>query len=62
MNDSLDYLRSQSGDRPEAALRPSACPECGSRALGTLAKVITADTFWRCAACGTVFNRKRRQP
>ena len=42
--------------------RPSNCPECGSRAVGTLAKVITADTYWRCAGCGAVWNEKRRQP
>lgn len=38
--------------------RPPHCPECGSRAIGTLAKIITPDTYWRCAACGIVWNQK----
>jgi hypothetical protein len=36
--------------------RPDACPFCRSKAVGTLAKVITANTYWRCQACGEVWN------
>ena len=32
--------------------RPDSCPFCGSPAVGTLAKEITPDTYWRCNACG----------
>ena len=32
--------------------RPDACPFCQSKAVGTLAKVVTEDTYWRCHACG----------
>jgi ribosomal protein L37AE/L43A len=34
------------------AARPEACPFCGSRAVDTLAKVITSATHWRCQGCG----------
>ena len=32
--------------------RPDACPFCHSRAVGTLAKVVTESTCWKCQACG----------
>jgi predicted Zn finger-like uncharacterized protein len=41
-------------------MRPAQCPECRSKSIGTLAKIITADTYWRCQACGTVWNEARR--
>lgn len=31
--------------------RPTACPQCGGKIIDTLAKVITADTCWRCREC-----------
>lgn len=33
------------------AERPAACPFCKSRSFGTLAKVITTLTLWRCRSC-----------
>ena len=39
--------------------RPDKCPECGSTAVGTLAKEITAATYWRCHRCGHVWNPGR---
>ena len=39
--------------------RPEACPFCGSKAVGTLAKVISPSTYWRCAACGETWNPQR---
>lgn len=61
MNNPFNY-EPTSIDRGETVVtRPAACPECGSRAVGTLAKIITADTYWRCAACGTVWNQKQRR-
>ena len=38
---------------PSLSTRPAACPFCHSKAVGTLAKVIDADTYWRCSQCGT---------
>jgi len=41
--------------------RPTHCPECRSKSFGTLAKVVTVDTYWRCQACGMVWNEARCQ-
>jgi ribosomal protein L37AE/L43A len=38
---------------PPQSTRPAVCPFCNSRAVGTLAKVIDADTYWRCSQCGS---------
>ena len=43
----------------DRVMRPTECPECRSKAIGTLAKIITADTYWRCQVCGTVWNETR---
>ena len=49
-----------SASRPDdGALKPAKCPECGSTKLGTLATIITSDTYWRCHQCGTVWNALR---
>lgn len=32
-------------------LRPTMCPFCKSKAVDTVAKVITVTTFWRCREC-----------
>jgi ribosomal protein L37AE/L43A len=35
----------------EVATRPAMCPFCKSTIIGTLAKVITVTSFWRCREC-----------
>jgi ribosomal protein L37AE/L43A len=45
-----------------APTRPESCPFCQSHAVGTLAKVITAETYWRCQGCGEVWNPARLGP
>jgi ribosomal protein L37AE/L43A len=35
----------------EKVARPTMCPFCKSKVVDTLAKVITATTFWRCRTC-----------
>jgi len=40
-------------------LKPAHCPECGSKKFGTLAAIVTRDTYWRCQQCGTVWNEIR---
>jgi ribosomal protein L37AE/L43A len=35
----------------EQVQRPAHCPFCKSKIIGTLAKVITANSFWRCREC-----------
>jgi ribosomal protein L37AE/L43A len=42
----------QFGDNRDTPARPTACPSCGSKAVGTLAKTITVGTMWRCQSCG----------
>jgi len=39
---------------------PSVCPACPSAAITTTDKKPDVDSYWRCAACGEVWNRARR--
>ena len=51
-------------DRHESAeviTPPSACPSCQSADLKTTSKVVTVQTYWRCMACGEVWNVARRE-
>jgi ribosomal protein L37AE/L43A len=41
---------------------PKKCPECDSPRVTTTSKAITASTYWRCEACGEIWNVGRRQP
>jgi transposase-like protein len=45
----------------EAPLPPKNCPSCRSRDVTTSAKVVDTNTYWRCVACGEVWNLARRQ-
>jgi uncharacterized protein with PIN domain len=40
-----------SDSRFETVPRPTVCPFCNGKVIDTLAKVITATTFWRCKQC-----------
>jgi len=42
------------------ASAPTRCPTCGSQDLKTASKVISVETYWRCGACGEVWNVGRR--
>ena len=42
------------------AIRPTACPACGSIDVGTRAKSVDASTYWFCEKCGEVWNASRR--
>ena len=45
---------------PEQQIQiPIQCPECRSKTIGTSAATITANTYWRCEACGAVWNEGR---
>jgi transposase-like protein len=35
----------------EAISRPTTCPFCESKSVGTLAKTFTVKTLWRCREC-----------
>jgi transposase-like protein len=41
------------------AIKPAVCPSCGSQAVGTLAKAVTAETMWRCQRCGDSWQVQR---
>ena len=52
-----DRLPASGANTPAAAsAKPDTCPFCGSRGVGTLAKVITESTCWRCQGCGESFT------
>jgi transposase-like protein len=50
---------SRSAQTEQPVQRPEVCPFCQSKAVGTLAKVITASTYWRCQSCGEMWNPQR---
>lgn len=55
------WLRGADRSRPTAALSaPTACPECESAAITTTARNPDENTYWRCSACGEVWNAFRR--
>jgi transposase-like protein len=45
----------------EPADVPSKCPACNSRDVVTTSKVIDAYSYWRCGACGEVWNVARQR-
>ena len=42
-------------------LVPTACPVCRATDLKTTSKTVDAATYWRCNACGEVWNAGRRR-
>lgn len=49
-------------DRSEAnSAQPSACPGCRSRSITTTARKPDENSYWRCDACGEVWNAGRRK-
>ena len=44
----------------EPAPAPSQCPQCGSPTVKTTSKVVTSSSYWRCEACGEIWNADRR--
>lgn len=38
---------------------PTHCPTCRSQDLKTTSKVVNAESYWRCEACGEVWNVAR---
>lgn len=35
------------------------CPACKSRDVTTTSKVVTSASYWRCRACGEIWNAER---
>lgn len=50
--------------KPEVEVTaPTACPSCKSVDVTTTAgKAITAESYWRCMACGEMWNHSRHRP
>jgi transposase-like protein len=46
---------------PETAAAPKTCPFCKSLNITTTSKEVNASTYWRCAACGQIWNAGRLQ-
>ena len=40
---------------------PSVCPACRSSSVSTTSKSPDAESYWRCEACGEVWNVSRRR-
>ena len=40
---------------------PAVCPSCRSSSISTTAKAPDANSYWRCEACGEVWNVSRRK-
>jgi len=45
-----------------AVERPTTCPFCNGRIVGTLAKVINRLTLWRCRSCDRTWTIASLQP
>jgi transposase-like protein len=41
---------------------PTACPFCQSSKLSTPSEKVDANTYWRCDACGQMWNVGRLKP
>ena len=53
--------RSQRSHSAEAAAAPTSCPACQSPSISTTARNPDETTYWRCAACGEIWNVSRRE-
>ena len=45
----------------EPAIAPETCPFCKSRDVTTTSKTVSISTYWRCTACGQIWNVSRLQ-
>ena len=50
----------EGSDKVQPVERPARCPVCRSVDLTTTSKVVDSATYWRCQACGEVWNAARR--
>lgn len=57
----LSSDRGRNGEADASRVLPSACPTCKSAAITTMAKVPNPQSYWRCEACGDVWNGARAQ-
>ena len=45
----------------QAPVAPSACPFCNSPDVKASSKEVNVSTYWRCTACGQIWNTDRLQ-
>lgn len=57
----MNSRRPNNLDEVEAVTAPSQCPTCRSKDVTTTSKVVSASSYWRCNACGDVWNVQRRR-
>lgn len=43
----------------DAIVAPTDCPFCNSADITTTSKAVGASTYWRCTACGQIWNAGR---
>jgi transposase-like protein len=46
-------------DTTDTIAAPKACPFCSSVEVTTTSKAVTSSTYWRCTACGQIWNAER---
>jgi hypothetical protein len=44
---------------PSLTIAPTACPFCRSAKIGTVDEKASSSAYWRCEACGEVWNVAR---
>jgi transposase-like protein len=62
--DEVTRLRNENANAPAAAdhaAPPARCPACRSQDVSTTSKVASVDAYWRCGACGEVWNIARHR-
>jgi transposase-like protein len=45
----------------EVIVAPKTCPFCNSVGVTTTSKAVNVSTYWRCTACGEIWNVDRLQ-
>jgi transposase-like protein len=45
----------------EVVAPPAVCPGCKSRSISTTSRVPDQHAYWRCEACGEIWNDARRK-
>jgi transposase-like protein len=46
-------------NQPAETAAPTTCPFCHSLTVKTTSKDVNASTYWRCTACGQIWNVSR---
>ena len=46
---------------PDVSRTPAACPFCRSPNITTASEKVDSSTYWRCKACGEMWNLARLQ-